>query len=248
MRTLLLAAAVLVAVDASAQHNARYTLTGPATETGIAGTAGLSFPLHPPVGTPGVLHTLSLWQTEGRPCQVEAGFWTAEEGFPLSAGDAQTTDRLTYEEHRDPGETTPGVMLDCGTARQKRTVRAPFPEAEPAGDGTVTIGLWGHNGAAAIHGLRVCTGAGSPAIRGVRAFVSTLNAYGDGRVARLRGQADVFERPACQTWQPAQRCPAGQVATAATAFYGGDDTLVGLRLTCRAVDIAPLSGQAPRRR
>lgn len=249
MRALLLAIALL-AVPASAQnHNARYTLSGTTTETGISGTNGtaFSFWMNQQSGAldTAVLHTLSVWQTDGRPCQIEAGFWMAPDGFSMRAGDHRQTRRLDYEVYDTPA-FEPDVILDCGTARGKRTVEAAFPTPEQDDDPTTaTATLWGHHGAAAIHGIRVCTDGSSPAVRGVRALVSTLNENGNGQVLRQPSQADTFERSGCRTWEPAQRCPLGNVATRVRAYYdgyGADRTLVGLSLMCRAVDIEPLSG------
>lgn len=240
MRVLLLTVAVLLVAPASAQnHNAHYALTGATTETGVSGTAAMTYWLSPSTSQGsqyGILHELSFWENEGRPCQIGGSFWTAPEGFTTQAGNHKLTEVLNYGTYRDMGQD-PEVGLDCeGTPRAKRTLQAEFPAPDGA-----TLYVWGRSGAAAIHGVRVCTDGQDPAVRGVRALVSTLNEDGNGRVVRRPGLAQTFERRACRTWETAQRCPIGQVATRVKGHYM-QNQLVGLSLMCRAVDIDSMSG------
>lgn len=248
MRTLLaLLVVALAPPGALAQHNARYTPTGAETLTDVSGTS-----VDGPMRTfrsvrldrfgADFLYGLSLWDGPNGPCSVTAVGWAARQGFPDGLESSWRHEKRfeTYSERLGPSSRT---TIDCTGGKSERSAEAAFPSPPRTtrpGTGPAIV-FRGHNGAAAISGLRVCTD-GSGAVRGMSLFTSTINAGGNGRVER--SGTETAEFPGCDSWARARHCPKGQVATGVDLHYAETDApgdrLTGMALRCRGVEVSPL--------
>ena len=140
-------------------------------------------------------------------------------------------------------DSDPGVALDAsedvyvtgGTARRCR-------------DGPYLIEVALNPSASARIGesyrviaLQVCSRKSNGRIKGLNIRGRELTATGLG----ITYERDGFSRANCNdNWQDWVECPAGQIASGIGAFFDAGnsrDSLVGLRLHCRALTLVPAS-------
>ena len=230
MRLLLLTCFALFATDASAQvraatmspstsgnNDARYVLSGPTATTPISGDNGTSSFVLTSARPNAILFALWFSERGDDPCKIQSRSWIAPFGF---------------EDNDEPFDNA--IWDRCGgNSGSTRGVVSQFP----ASTGSVGLG-----GAAAIHGVQVCTNnrnGNNLKLKGVKIFASMLNQDGQGRVVRSGSYSETFERTNCRKWEQVRRCGSGQVATSLQVHFRGR-SVTGLALKCRAVTVTPL--------
>ena len=225
MRTLsLLVAALLLAAAppvVSAQTNYTKVETGPSHTLGISGANGASITTRQP-GNDAVLLYLSLDEQGDAPCDLVLGWWRHDEHDP---------DGFFTTEFQPCGEQSSGNgYVAVGGVRGSlgyggATFPPPYFEMNTQEGFPIFY---------AAHGIRACLNSAGTRVKGIRLFGSAVNQDGAGGVQREPAFKRDFERPNCNTWKLARRCPEGEVIVGLDIHHTGDN-ITGFAPKCAEV-------------